>query len=70
MRLITVSSASAELGVCVQRVRALCSQGRVRGAYKLGRAWLIPSPVRVRPGSKVCPGKITLSPSASWPRGE
>ena len=58
--LITVTSAARALGVCAQRVRALCQQGRVSGAKKYGRAWLIPSPIAVMPASKSCPGKIKL----------
>jgi hypothetical protein len=60
MTLITVPLAAAELGVCVQRVRVLCRQGRVQGAQKVGRDWLIPIPIVVMPGSKQCPGKIKL----------
>jgi hypothetical protein len=57
---ITVSAAAAQLGVSVQRVRILLKRGRIAGAHKHGRDWIIPLPVRVLPGSRRCPGKIQL----------
>ena len=37
-------AAAAALGVSERYVRRLASQGRVQGAKKIGRDWLIPSP--------------------------
>jgi hypothetical protein len=34
-------------GISSQRMRFLCAEGRVRGAVKMGRQWLIPTPVTV-----------------------
>jgi excisionase family DNA binding protein len=42
--LISVQAAAAALGVSERYVRRLASQGRVQGAKKIGRDWLIPSP--------------------------
>jgi len=44
---IGVEEAAAELGVTGARVRQLLSGGRIIGARKISRAWVIPSPVRV-----------------------
>ena len=49
---VTVRQAATELGVSERRVRQLARDGRVRGAVKLGQAWLIPKPVHVAPGAR------------------
>lgn len=40
----TVSEAAARTNVCEQRIRSLLGQGRIYGAKKHGRAWMIPIP--------------------------
>jgi len=52
MKLVTVSQAAEELGVKPVRVRQLCQQGRIKGAEKLGWAWVIPQPVEIIPGTR------------------
>ena len=52
MNAISVRAAALELGVSERRVRQLASNGRVRGAAKVGQEWLIPTPVEVIPGSR------------------
>jgi phage baseplate assembly protein gpV len=47
--LVTMPEAAKELRLSVQRVRVLARTGRLVGARKLGRDWLIPSPVVVNP---------------------
>ncbi|MGH8469366.1 MAG: helix-turn-helix domain-containing protein [Gammaproteobacteria bacterium] len=47
--LLTVPEAAQRLGVTRQWVLALCAQGRVRGAKKIGRQWLIPAGAKVDP---------------------
>lgn len=39
---ITVKQAAQKWGISDRRVRILCSQGRIPGAYRQGRAWRIP----------------------------
>ena len=51
-KLITSEPAAKELGMSVRRLQALLQQGRVEGARKVGRDWVIPSPVRVSPGTR------------------
>lgn len=58
---ITIPAAASQLGVSERRLRVLCEAGRVWGATKCGRDWLILDPVRVMPGSRIRPGKIKLS---------
>jgi len=47
MRLTSTLGASAELNVSERRVRKLCLDGRIAGAQRIGRDWVIPSPVQV-----------------------
>ena len=52
MNLVTVTQAAAKLGVKPVRVRQLCQQGRIKGAEKLGSAWVIPKPIEIIPGTR------------------
>ena len=42
MELITVKEAAEKWGVTPRRVQILCSQGKIKGAVRFGRAWMIP----------------------------
>jgi len=42
MDYITVKEAAQKWGVTARRVQALCSQNRIKGAYRFGRSWMIP----------------------------
>jgi Mg/Co/Ni transporter MgtE len=55
--LITVAEAAQELHLSVQRVRVLAQTGRLVGARKLGRDWLIPSPIVVNPPLQIKHGR-------------
>ena len=50
MDLITAKQAAEKWGVTVRRVQGLCSEGKVKGAVRFGRAWMIP-PTALLPGS-------------------
>jgi len=54
MRLLTSAEAGAKLGISADHMRRLCKAGRVIGAMKYGRDWMIPesvlSSVKRRPG--------------------
>ena len=52
MKLLNSKEASHELGVNTSRVVQLLLAGRIKGARKIGRDWVIPSPIKVRPGSR------------------
>ena len=43
MDLITVKEASKKWGVTERRVQILCNEGKIKGAVRFGRAWMIPS---------------------------
>ena len=42
MQYITVKQASERWGISDRRVRVLCAEGRIEGAVKEGRSYLIP----------------------------
>lgn len=39
---MTVKQASEKWGISDRRVRILCAEGKISGAYQEGRAWKIP----------------------------
>ena len=43
MRYITVKEAADKWKVSPRRVQILCSQDRIKGAYRFGKSWMIPS---------------------------
>ena len=49
---LTADLAANELGVSGARVRKLLSEGRIRGARKIGRDWVVPTPVQVVPAAR------------------
>ena len=46
---LTAKQAAEELGLSYVRIRQLLQQGRVHGAVKPQRDWLIPRPVKILP---------------------
>lgn len=43
MDFITVKEAAEKWGVTTRQVQSLCSQQKIKGAYRFGRSWMIPS---------------------------
>ena len=41
-QLMTASEAAGLWGITPRRVQVLCDKGKVRGAVKMGRTWIIP----------------------------
>ena len=61
---VTVAEAAEQLGVSAGRIRQLLGQGRVHGARRSGRDWLIPTPVDIQPGVRGPAGAAGLSTEA------
>lgn len=40
---MTVKQASEKWGIYDRRIRVLCSEGKISGAYQKGRGWKIPA---------------------------
>ena len=51
--LLTVKEVAVVLRMSVGRVQQLLAAGHIRGARRLGRAWLIPSPITIVPNTRV-----------------
>ena len=51
-RVVGVPAAAAELGVSPRRIHQMLSDSRIEGARKIGRDWVVPSPVRVTVGKR------------------
>jgi hypothetical protein len=50
--LLTIGEFARRLGVTGRRSRALAASGRIEGAVKIGRDWLIPVGARISPGTR------------------
>ena len=59
---LTTTEYAAKLGVHRSRVQALVRQGRIPGAKKVGRDWIIPAGVWPTPGER--------GPKARWETDE
>lgn len=46
-QLVSVPEAAKALGVSPQRIHELLRAGRIVGAQRVGRYWVIPAPVKV-----------------------
>lgn len=46
---ISVTQAAKALDLDRSRIKVLCAQGRIKGASKVGKVWVIPSPPKVLP---------------------
>jgi hypothetical protein len=64
VKLVTITAAAEALGVSPVRMRQLCQDGRVDGAEKLGRDWLIPLGTDGRP--RVAEAATTRGPRPRW----
>ncbi len=42
LKYISVAEAATKWGISKRRVQILCSENRVKGAYKVGNEWIIP----------------------------
>jgi len=47
--LVSLSEAAQEVRLSPARLRLLAAQGRLLGARKIGRSWVVPSPVSILP---------------------
>ena len=42
MRYFSISQMSEKWGISQRRIRTLCTEGRIEGAFKMGAYWSIP----------------------------
>ena len=58
---MTVKQASEKWGISDRRIRVLCSEGKISGAYREGRAWKIPGDAKKPPDGRSKSREILLS---------
>lgn len=65
MEYITTKEASAKWGISVSRIGILLNEGRIPGAYRLGKSWLIPATASKPEERKASrPGTVRQEPKA------
>ena len=56
--MISVKEAATILGISERRVRVLCAERRIKGAKKVGLAWVLPDVPKVTEAARPRAGKI------------
>lgn len=57
MDIMTTEQAGKLWGITPRRVSALCRNGRIKGAYKIGTSWVMPTDVEKPKDERVTTGK-------------
>lgn len=57
MEYLSVSQVAEKWGIKQRRIRALCAEGRIPGAYKVGAYWLIPNDAGKPEDARIKTGK-------------
>lgn len=61
MELKSVREKAEEWGITPRRVQILCGEGRVEGAVRVGRAWVIPDDAKKPDDVRIKSGKYIKS---------
>lgn len=61
MDYLTTVEMSAKWGITARRISLLCTEGRIRGAVKKGKTWLIPSDAVKPSDNRIKTGKYIKS---------
>ena len=61
MDYMTIKQAADQWGISVRRIQILCTEGRIPGAEKFGRAWAIPADQK-----KPKDGRVTTGEYRNW----
>lgn len=61
MEYLSVSQVAEKWGIKQRRIRALCCEGRIDGAYKVGAYWLIPEDAEKPKDERIKSGKYIKS---------
>jgi hypothetical protein len=54
---MTVSQAAEKWGTSIRWVQVLCLEGRVAGAFRIGKAWIIPKDTEKPADARIRSGK-------------
>lgn len=58
---MSIKEVSQKWGITPRRIQVLCSEGRIKGAAKLGREWAIPSNA-----DKPIDGRVSTGEYRGW----
>lgn len=61
MEYLSVTQTAKKWGIKQRRIRALCAEGRIPGAYKVGAYWLIPEEASKPKDERIKSGKFVKS---------
>ena len=61
MDYLSITKISEKWGIKQRRIRVLCSEGRIPGAYKVGAYWLIPEDAEKPKDERIKSGKYIKS---------
>ena len=54
---MTITQAAEKWGITVRRAQVLCSENRVNGAFRVGKAWIIPIDAKKPVDARIKSGK-------------
>lgn len=57
MEYLSISQVTEKWGIKQRRIRVLCAEGRIPGAYKVGAYWLIPEDAEKPKDERIKSGK-------------
>ena len=60
MEYISITKAAEKWGISTRRIRILCTEGRIPGAYKPRKYWKIPEDVEKPKDERVKSGKYVI----------
>jgi hypothetical protein len=52
-----VSKVAEKWGISERRIQVLCGEGRIDGAFRIGKAWIIPSDAKKPADARIKSGK-------------
>ena len=68
MEYATIEEIAGQWGVGVRRVQLLCSEGKIEGAVRLGRDWMIPKSAKKPIDGRTRAGRVLLHEDMPLPR--
>ena len=54
---MTITQAAEKWGITVRRVQVLCAENRVDGAFRVGKAWIIPADAKKPADARIKSGR-------------
>lgn len=54
---MTITQAAEKWGITVRRAQVLCAENRVDGAFRVGKAWIIPVDAKKPADARIKSGK-------------